>query len=78
MGNQQEIQQGNRFEFGKNWNSFLKILDDKRIEVAVESLKQMLEGECNQPEKEKAIENVYASKWAATVCGHSYGDRHAL
>lgn len=34
-----------RFEFGKNWRSFLAALNEDRIEVAVESLKQMLDAE---------------------------------
>tara|TARA_R110001592_G_scaffold267950_2_gene534109 strand:- start:3615 stop:4451 length:837 start_codon:yes stop_codon:yes gene_type:complete len=32
-----------RFEFGKNWLSFIQKLDDDRIQVAIESLKEMLE-----------------------------------
>jgi 2-polyprenyl-6-hydroxyphenyl methylase/3-demethylubiquinone-9 3-methyltransferase len=31
-----------RFEFGRNWASFLKLLDDSRIEQAEESLKKLL------------------------------------
>jgi 2-polyprenyl-6-hydroxyphenyl methylase/3-demethylubiquinone-9 3-methyltransferase len=38
-----EIEDGQRFEFGKNWNRFLALLDDSRIAEAEESLKQMLE-----------------------------------
>lgn len=38
-----EIQRGERFEFGKNWKSFLEMLDDDRIDIAVESLRKMLE-----------------------------------
>ena len=38
-----EIHDGERFEFGKNWNRFLSLLDDSRIAEAEESLKQMLE-----------------------------------
>ena len=38
-----EIEDGQRFEFGKNWNRFLTLLDDSRIAEAEESLKQMLE-----------------------------------
>ncbi len=41
----ESIKKGERFSFGKNWNSFLETLDDKRIEIAVESLKEMLEVE---------------------------------
>lgn len=32
-----------RFEFGKNWQSFLDNLDEDRIEQAVESLREMLQ-----------------------------------
>lgn len=39
---QQEIAQGERFEFGKNWKSFLTVLDDERIHEADASLRQML------------------------------------
>jgi 2-polyprenyl-3-methyl-5-hydroxy-6-metoxy-1,4-benzoquinol methylase len=34
-----------RFEFGKNWQRFLKVLDEDRIAEAVHSLKEMLEVE---------------------------------
>jgi 2-polyprenyl-3-methyl-5-hydroxy-6-metoxy-1,4-benzoquinol methylase len=35
--------EGSRFEFGKNWQRFLKILNEERILEAEKSLKQMLE-----------------------------------
>jgi 2-polyprenyl-3-methyl-5-hydroxy-6-metoxy-1,4-benzoquinol methylase len=38
-----EISSGQRFEFGKNWASFLEVLDDDRIDQAVASLCEMLE-----------------------------------
>lgn len=38
----QEIAQGQRFEFGKNWQRFLATLDDHRIEEAERSLCEML------------------------------------
>lgn len=38
-----EVQEGQRFEFGKNWSRFLTVLDEARIHEAEESLKQMLE-----------------------------------
>lgn len=38
-----ELNPGNRFEFGKNWQRFLSILDEDRILEAERSLKQMLE-----------------------------------
>jgi len=38
-----EVATGARFEFGKNWRSFLTTLDDRRILEATESLREMLE-----------------------------------
>jgi 2-polyprenyl-3-methyl-5-hydroxy-6-metoxy-1,4-benzoquinol methylase len=38
-----EVEQGKRFEFGQNWSRFLTVLDDNRIAVAEQSLKEMLE-----------------------------------
>jgi 2-polyprenyl-3-methyl-5-hydroxy-6-metoxy-1,4-benzoquinol methylase len=40
---QEEVARGERFKFGKNWTSFLRTIDDSRIERAVDSLKQMLD-----------------------------------
>jgi 2-polyprenyl-6-hydroxyphenyl methylase/3-demethylubiquinone-9 3-methyltransferase len=37
-----EVRSGERFTFGENWRDFLGTVDDKRIEVATESLKSML------------------------------------
>src|SRR5713226_890638 len=37
-----QIDQGKRFEFGHNWSQFLTVLDEKRIAVAEQSLKEML------------------------------------
>jgi len=42
---QTEIQQGERFAFGANWASFLRLLNEKRIEAAERSLQLMLEAE---------------------------------
>lgn len=38
-----EVAEGKRFEFGKNWKSFLSVLDDERIHEAERSLNEMLE-----------------------------------
>ena len=40
---EKEIEQGQRFEFGKNWLSFLRVLDEERIAEAEKSLRTMLE-----------------------------------
>jgi 2-polyprenyl-6-hydroxyphenyl methylase/3-demethylubiquinone-9 3-methyltransferase len=40
-----EISGGERFAFGDNWARFLHLLDEERIQQAMESLKQMLETE---------------------------------
>jgi 2-polyprenyl-3-methyl-5-hydroxy-6-metoxy-1,4-benzoquinol methylase len=37
-----EVASGERFEFGKNWNRFLSLLDDSRISAAEAPLKNML------------------------------------
>ncbi len=42
---EQEIKQGERFQFGGNWQRFLLVLNDERITEAEKSLKQMLEVE---------------------------------
>lgn len=39
---EQEILRGERFEFGKNWKRFLKLLNTERIAEAEKSLKSML------------------------------------
>jgi len=38
-----EVNKGQRFEFGRNWASFLSVLNEERIVMAEESLKRMLE-----------------------------------
>jgi 2-polyprenyl-6-hydroxyphenyl methylase/3-demethylubiquinone-9 3-methyltransferase len=40
-----EVNNGERFEFGKNWSLYLRLLDDQRIDEAVASLKKMLDVE---------------------------------
>jgi 2-polyprenyl-3-methyl-5-hydroxy-6-metoxy-1,4-benzoquinol methylase len=40
-----EVERGKRFTFGANWTSFVRILNDERINAAVDSLKNMLETE---------------------------------
>ncbi len=42
MSATEEIRRGERFSFGKNWTSFLSTLDDSRIEIARQSLREML------------------------------------
>ncbi len=42
---EKEVAQGERFEFGKNWSQFLRLLDEERILKAEESLQEMLEVE---------------------------------
>ncbi len=37
-----QVEEGERFGFGKNWSAFLKTLDDTKINYAVESLTAML------------------------------------
>ena len=39
----EDVAAGKRFEFGKNWSSFLRVLTDERILAATKSLQGMLE-----------------------------------
>jgi 2-polyprenyl-6-hydroxyphenyl methylase/3-demethylubiquinone-9 3-methyltransferase len=39
---EKKIDVGNRFKFGANWSLFLRLLDETRIKLAEESLKDML------------------------------------
>src|SRR3954463_14781813 len=41
----EEGSRGARFEFGKNWTRFLRVLNDERIAIAERSLKAMLKTE---------------------------------
>src|SRR5215203_6429280 len=41
---EEDIAAGQRFEFGKNWQRFLSVLDDERIVEAERSLTEMLGG----------------------------------
>ena len=38
-----DVKMGQRFEFGKNWQAFLSILNDERISIAENSLREMLD-----------------------------------
>ena len=40
---QRDIDRGKRFRFGANWARFLKTVDDRRIEAAAASLREMLQ-----------------------------------
>ena len=40
-----EVNQGSRFEFGKNWKQFLQLMDDDRLKLAEESLLRLLEAD---------------------------------
>jgi 2-polyprenyl-3-methyl-5-hydroxy-6-metoxy-1,4-benzoquinol methylase len=42
---EQEVKNSQRFEFGKNWKSFLTTLNDQRIQTAKESIQKMLQVE---------------------------------
>lgn len=42
MSHAAEVAGGERFEFGRNWQRFLNVLDDRRIEMATQALSRML------------------------------------
>src|SRR5690606_1198327 len=37
-----EVESGKRFEFGRNWANFLRVLNDERIETAIQAVSNML------------------------------------
>jgi len=47
-----------KFEFGKNWENFLKIIDEKRIKEAENSLKKLLN-----------LENLKGKSFLDAGCG---------
>ena len=42
---QGEVDEGERFEFGKNWQRFLGSLNQERVNLAVNSLKELTSGD---------------------------------
>lgn len=42
QNHRQELEAGERFSFGRNWANFLRVLDEGRIAIAEQSLKDML------------------------------------
>jgi len=42
LDHRKQVESGQRFEFGENWSSFLRVLDDERVEEAKRSLQSML------------------------------------
>lgn len=74
----QEFKAGQRFEFGKNWASFLAHLDGERTQVAVESLKTMLD--CDSLKGESFLDagsgselfSLAARQLGATVTSFDY------
>lgn len=39
---EREVEDGQRFEFGKNWSRFLAVIDDQRVDEATAALRAML------------------------------------
>ncbi len=42
LGHSMELESGTRFAFGRNWSRFIGLVDEGRLEMAEESLRQML------------------------------------
>ncbi|WP_339816144.1 class I SAM-dependent methyltransferase [uncultured Imperialibacter sp.] len=54
----EEIEDGRRFSFGENWNSFLKGFSEERLTIATESLKKMLR-----------VDNLHGKSFLDIGCG---------
>ncbi|MBX3655506.1 MAG: class I SAM-dependent methyltransferase [Ramlibacter sp.] len=65
-----EIRQGERFEFGANWQNFLSVLDDERIEEAMSSLQKMLD---NQSLSGKAFLDIGSGSGLSSLVARTLG-----
>ncbi len=74
----EEVTSGQRFEFGKNWNSFLSVLNEERISQAQASLREMLGCEglqgktCLDIGSGSGLFSLAARRLGATVCSVDY------
>ena len=55
-----EVARGERFAFGKNWQQFLRMIDDTRIRQAEVSLAQMLRDDDAEPLEGEALKREAA------------------
>ena len=75
---EEEVRQGIRFPFGKNWKRFLSSLDDQRILEAEKSIKQMLGAEDLQDKtfldigSGSGLSSLAARRLGATVHSFDY------
>ncbi len=51
---EQQVQDGEKFEFGKNWQAFISTLNDEKIEIACETLRKNLD--CNNANERTFID----------------------
>ena len=65
-----QIEDGERFGFGKNWAAFLKTLDETKIKYSIDSLKQMLELESL---KEKTFIDVGSASGLSSLAAYKLG-----
>lgn len=74
----EEIESGERFTFGANWKQFLSVLDESRIETAIESFAKMLETDTLQGKRfldagsGSGLFSLVAARMGATVVSFDF------
>jgi 2-polyprenyl-3-methyl-5-hydroxy-6-metoxy-1,4-benzoquinol methylase len=80
---EREVREGQRFQFGQNWRAFHTVLDEERIQIAEQSLQELLG--CTHLHNKtfldvgsgSGLSSLAARKLGATVCSLDF-DPHSV